>query len=447
MKHIIKRSILLVVATLCAVAVHAVQPAKYVILMIGDGMGPTQVQVAEAYQLAKTGRGLAMNTLPFKGITTTHSADNPVTDSAAAGTALACGQKVANKVISFGLETVAERAKKGGKKVGIISSVPIDHATPSCFYAHQDSRNSYYQIAASLPESGFDYFAGQSFLGEKKAGKQPKPVALAKKGGYQVIDTPAAFQALTKSDQKTVVLTDLPYTIDQKGGEITLADLTQKGLQLLDNPDGFFMMVEGGKIDWAGHAHDLATAIKETLAFDDAVAIALEFYNAHPAETLLLVTADHETGGLSFDGTTPFNYAALDQQKLSSEVFTGKVRNWTTQGLSLDEALQNVESDFGLTDLTEAELAQLKPACEAAISGKVGKKISPELAKMYGNRNPAVLSGQNIIAQRCGAQWTEFHHTATLVPARSIGVNAEAFSGQTDNAQVGQLLRSIIDAD
>jgi alkaline phosphatase len=437
-----------------------VKPAKYVILMIGDGMGSPQRVAAELYLRSRQGdktAQLQMNTLPVKGMTTTQAADNPVTDSAAAATALACGEKTKNGVIGMdadcakALETIAEVAKKQGKKVGIVSSVPIDHATPASFYAHNPKRSDYYEIAVSLPGSGFDYFAGVPFLGNDKAKKRPLPADLAQKAGYQIVRTEAEFKALKKGAGKTLVLTDVAYQINEKGGELNLKDLTEKGLEVLDNPNGFFLMVEGGKIDWSGHANDLATNVREVLAFDEAVASALQFYNEHKEETLLIVTADHETGGMRSQMTGEFDPALfchfIEQQTMSGEEFGLGVKTWNAKRISFDQALKEMKDAFGLTDLTEQELQAIRQAYDAVVSGKTGKKVSPELARMYGNKNPVVLACQNIIAKRCGVVWTSFQHTAATVPTSAVGLNAENFGGQTDNTEIGQRLRAVLLAD
>lgn len=437
-----------------------IKPAKYVILMIGDGLGPTQRQVAERYRRARSGQPkeeLWMNTLPVKGITSTHAANKPVTDSAAAATALACGHKTNYGVVGMdascatALETVAELAKKQGKKVGIISSVPIDHATPASFYAHQPKRSRYYEIALSLPDSEFDYFAGQPFYGTDKAKGRTLPADAAEAAGYRVVRTADEFNSLTPADEKVLVLTDVAYSIDEKDEQLNLTGLTRKGLQLLENPNGFFLMVEGGKIDWSGHANDLATNIKETLAFDDAVAEVLKFYSAHNDETLVVVTGDHETGGLKTNFTGTFNPERfcyfVEQQTISGAEFETKVTKWKQTGISFDDALQEIEVAFGLTDLSEEEQQTIKKAYEAVMTGKIGKKISPALARMYGKKNPVVLACQNVIAKRCGIVWTSFGHTSVTVPTTATGVNAELFGGKTDNTEIGQRLQAIILAE
>jgi len=277
------------------------------------GGGPSQRASAEMYKRITTDskpgekKGqLVMNRFPIKGLTTTSPKGSPITDSAAAATAIACGEKTKNGRIAVSYDntgkfrSIAYDAQEAGMKVGIVSSVPIDHATPACFYAQQESRGNYYDIAIQLASSKFNYFAGESFLGarENKLEGRTDPEDIAKKAGYTSFHGNAGLHEIHSGMDKIIWLNDLPYALDFQEGDIALADLTRKGIEVLENKNGFFMMVEGGKINWTGHANDLATNIKETLAFDQAVQIAFNFYQQHPQETLIIVTGDHETGGL-----------------------------------------------------------------------------------------------------------------------------------------------------
>lgn len=203
-------------------------------------------------------------------------------------------------------EMIAEKLKKQKNyKIGVITSVNINHATPAAFYAHQKSRDSYYAIGKEMIASNFDYFTGGALrdpTGEN--GGQPDLYKLAEKAGYNVVRTQKGAEQLRPKDGKSIVVSEaladedsMPYEIDRKDGTWSLADYVDKGIDMLDNKKGFFMMVEGGKIDWACHANDAASAIDDTLALDDAVGRAVKFYNKHPDETLIIVTGDHETGG------------------------------------------------------------------------------------------------------------------------------------------------------
>ena len=301
---------------------------KYVFLFIGDGMGPEQIRITEAYLAAGLAAGwpelrarygdrpsLAFTGFPAQGSISTYSASHDITDSAAAGTALATGQKTRNGVVGLTsakwgrLPTLAEQAKKNGRRVGIVSSAPINHATPATFYAHISSRFKMYDIGRQLIESDFDYFGGGGFQKHDAKGRQSL-YDLAEESGLVVLRERQDIQAARYEHGKTILAVNpvlngreaMPDGLDlfRNGDEngLGLNEFVQKGIELLENENGFFMMVEGGKIDWAGHDNEAERLIFEILEFNLAVESALEFAAKHPEETLIVVTADHETGDL-----------------------------------------------------------------------------------------------------------------------------------------------------
>ena len=323
--------------------------AKYVFVFIGDGMGANQIQITEQYLSAIEGKheptNLSFSNFPVQTYQTTYSANRLITCSSAAGTALASGFKTNNGVVNkdtsltINYETIAEKAKKAGYKIGILSSVAIDHATPACYYAHQDSRGMYYEISLDLPKSGFDYFGGGGYhypVGIDSTKENAYDIAL--QAGYTIADSKEEFDALKNGDSKILAMNPELYPrgeyyweIDKRVGSISLADFTKKGIEVLDNEKGFFMMVEGGKIDWACHANDCGSMIHETLAFADAVDEAIKFYNDHPDETLIIVTADHETGGIVLGNGKGLNLDILEHQKISSQEFVSKVNEFKSK--------------------------------------------------------------------------------------------------------------------
>jgi len=440
-------------------ALHKGDPAKYVFFLIGDGMGLPQKTAAEAY----TGKRLTLDRLPVQGITTTYAADRFITGSAAASTALCAGQKTNIGMIGMApdgkaVKTLAEMAREQGKKVGIVSSVSIDHATPAAFYAHVPKRSMYHDIDHALAKSGFDYFAGGGLKdprGERK-GTTPKGDALeaAKKNGYKIVTNKPDFMALKPEDGKILAWNEwlqdsqaLPYTMDQRPEDITLAEFTAKGVEMLNNPEGFFLMVEGGKIDWACHANDGAAAIHNTLAFDEAVKVAMEFYNAHPKETLIVVTGDHECGGLTlgFAGTKyASHFDVLGKQKVSFQKFTDEV----VKGFSGDfEAMKKrITADFGLkfdgdpnADMMVLEphqIAQIKTAYERTMSGETEKAGDPRTYLLYGGYDPLTVKLTHILDQKAGLGWTTYSHTGVPVGVAAVGVGAETFNGYYDNTDV-----------
>ncbi len=309
---------------------------KYIFLFIGDGMGVPQVALA-----AKAAGKNIIAGCPAVGLTSTASLDHFITDSAAAATALACGEKTDSGVVGRTpdgkpLRSLVEEAKARGRRTGVITSVSLDHATPAGFYASVPSRRNYYDIAVQMGQSGIDFLGGGGLLQPRGSrGDRPDAWELARASGYTVVNTLDDFAALRPGGGKVIAVTpvptaeqSLPYAIDRMPGTLTLRSLTVKAIELLDNPGGFFLMVEGGMIDWACHANDAATALAETVAFQEAIEAALKFAAAHPAETLIVITADHETGGMTLGHRRiPYgeNYRLLENQKMSFQVFSGKL--------------------------------------------------------------------------------------------------------------------------
>ena len=443
---------------------------KYVFLFIGDGMAVTQRHAAEEFS-KKIGRGpLAINSLPCKGLTTTRSANSLVTDSAAAATAIACGEKTKNYTIGRNAEgknvySSAVAAKEAGKKVGIISTVTITHATPAGFYAHRAARGEMYGIAIDLVHSGFDFFAGGGLDGkykDKKAkdfAKYGHAYKYAESKGYKIVRTKEDFLKLKPSDGKILTrMTDgaLPFTIDagEKNEFPTLAEIVAKGIEMLDNPDGFFMMAEGGRIDWAGHANDAATNVRETLAFDDAVKVALEFYNKHPKETLIVITGDHETGGLTM-GVANTGYSidmgVFQHQKMSTSAFNGMISSFYRKNPSLviEDIKPLVTKAFGIAfdgskdgiSLTDKEYAEFVKAFESDMKFLKAKK---EENRAYDGPKRYILGTTlaKILERRAGVAWSTGGHTAQSVLTTAIGCEAGLFNAPMDNTDIAKKIKS-----
>jgi len=449
---------LMAVVTLALVAAAA--PAKYMFLFIGDGMGGPQIAAAEAFLGDVDGGQVSLHKLnfsqfPVQALTTTHAADRYITGSAAAATAMSCGYKTNIGVIAMdpGLttnyKTIAEMADEAGMKVGIVSSVNVDHATPAAFYAHTPSRGNYYDIGVQLVTSGVDYCAG-GMLRIDKAKENPSQHDLLADAGWTVAGTREGFLAIERSDSPVYAYTAgfasnaLPYVNDEEHVEITLAEFTEKGIELLNNPNGFFMMVEGGKIDWACHANDAGSSIANTEAFEDAVQVAIDFYNAHPHETLIVVTGDHECGGLTlgFAGTgygTAFD--VLNGQNCSYEYFDAFVlRPYKDATTAEDAKLSDLEDEiaqyFGLTEWTDYERTLLEAAFVQSMAGNVEGISDTEQLLLYGGYEPLTVSITHLLNQRAGLAWSSYKHTGVPVPTFALGVNQNLFSGYIDNTDI-----------
>jgi len=278
--------------------------AKNIILFIGDGMGSEQIKAAGIYGTG-VGGTLSFEAFPHKGYISTSNAEGGVTDSAAAATAMATGTKVSNGVLAVALpgdgmplETVLEVFKKQGKRTGLVTTTSIAHATPAAFASHEKTRDNHDAIAAAyFNESRPDIlFGGGGHIAQ----------ADGKKAGYTVVADRDEMMTL-ETEGETRVLGifgrgNMPFESDGLGNLPHLSEMTQVALQILENaPYGFFLMVEGGLIDHACHANDIHRAVLETIEFSNAVAKTLDWAKTHP-DSLILVTADHETGGLQVVG-------------------------------------------------------------------------------------------------------------------------------------------------
>jgi alkaline phosphatase len=459
-----------VVASLCVVffAGNAfAKNAKYVFLFIGDGMGIPQR--TSAAQFIK-GR-LLMDSFPAQGVTTTYAADRFITGSAASATALAAGQKTNIGMIGMApdtakVKTVAEMARDKGQKVGIISSVSIDHATPAAFYAHVKKRSQYYDIDVALAESDFDFFGGGGLkdpTNKKNNSVDYKGNALdlIKQNGYKVVTDKNEFMSLGQRCGKVYAhnawLQDskaLPYAIDTRPVDISLPEFTAKAIELLDNTNGFFLMVEGGKIDWACHANDGTAAIEDTLALDASINEAYKFYQKHPSETLIVVTGDHECGGLTlgFAGTKySTDFDVLGKQKVSFQKFSDDmIKSLKEKNAGFDAAKPLITEYFGLkftgdskTDplvLKPFELAQIKESFNRSMKGDTEKSKNYETYLLYGGYDPLAVTLTHILDQKAGLAWTSYKHTGVPVTTSAIGVAARDFNGYYDNTDVAKKL-------
>jgi alkaline phosphatase len=455
-------------------------------MFIGDGMGLHQTHLTERFLAEKANKPgvkiLNFNKFPSYGHITTFPTDQFITGSAAAGTALACGEKTSMKSIGMAsdkkrkLESVAEFAKKQNMKVGIISSASIDHATPACFYAHQPHRKNYYEISLELADSNFDYFAGGGFLypdgNPKKSseldnyGKSESrdtnkekinSYTNAKNKSYTIIRSKEEFQKLKKGANKIIAINpnladgeSLPYDIDSKKDDIKLSEFTTKGIELLDNPNGFFMMIESGKIDWACHSNDAVTTIHEVLELEKSVEKALEFYKKHKDETLIIVTADHETGGLGLGFTLKgykSNYDLFKYQNISSEEFAILFdKKMNEKDFNFEQALKMSEQYFGLnkeenkTTLTEYEISVL----QKAFADSYKKNKTAENKIKYSGNHPYATANLRILSNKAGVAWTSFYHSASPVPIRAIGNSSDKFAGYYHNNEVALKIKELL---
>ena len=275
---------------------------RNVILMIGDGMGLPDVYAA----MTVSDLPLNIERCQYTGLTKTYSSDNYITDSGAAGTALATGTKTKNGTIGMdaqgkSVKTILEIAEDHGLATGLVSTSSVTHATPASFIAHQPGRGSYEDIAADFLKTDIDVFIGGGIDHFSKRKDKINLFDSLRFRGYEVDTTMEMILGSTSS--KLAGLTapvQNPYRLKGRGN--MLPEASGKAIEILrKNPKGFFLMIEGSQIDWAAHANVADTLIDETLDFDKAVGAALDFAKAD-GHTLVIITADHETGGVTITG-------------------------------------------------------------------------------------------------------------------------------------------------
>ena len=468
---------------------------KYVFLFIGDGMSYPQIQSTsdflgalkdEDYFMAEPSlddnQGAVLegpeylNFMNFQaaGSAVTYDANSFAPDSASTATSIATGHKTYSGTINVDVtgaktfETITEKVHKQlGMKVGIISSVNLNHATPAAFYAHQASRNNYYEIGEELIASGFEYFAGgglKKVTGYDKENPLTNLYDLAKNAGYTVTFSNEEASAINADSGKVILIDEnladsdaMAYEIDRTEDMWSLADYVEKGIEVLDNDKGFFMMCEGGKIDWACHANDAASSIQDTKAFADAVQVAVDFAKEHAEETLIIVTGDHETGGLTigFAGTDYDTYLTLlESQKISFQKYDDEyTAKYKENGTTFEEALADIESLFGLKVkgeandklvLTAYELEQLRIAFEKSIHGtETGADAQLEYV-MYGTYDPLSVTLTHILNNKSGISFTSYSHTGLPVAVLADGVNADTFNGYYDNTDIFNKLAEML---
>lgn len=401
-----KKIILIIAAIAMAMSLNSCQDkktestrAKYIFLMIGDGMGASHVAVAESYLSAKAGKiggeQLTMTQFPYYGTCTTHCLDKTITCSAASGTAIASGQKTLYSRLGCDgdfnrLESMAFPLKEEGYKIGIMSSVPITHATPAAFYASTPDRGDGYGIMKQIPDSGFDFFGGSGF--EDMFGKDGQQLGADKyleQHGYEVCFGPEEFLAAADTCERIVFCQQKSKAEDAKAyvseeadaKDITLAEMLQLAIDYLGDEEPFFIMCEGGDIDWESHSSYTMPMIEKVISFDNAIAVAYEFYKAHPEETLIVVTADHETGGVAIGQGESWSNTFIDWIKIEEEWEKNK----------------------------EKYLQDSKANREFNEASHIG--------------------------------WTTSYHTGGPVPVFSIGKGAEKFMGRIDNTDIkGKIL-------
>jgi len=426
--------------------------ARNIILLIGDGMGPTHVGAAWLYSNRVLGRELRMVEVMKSGRTAylvNDTADAIVTESAAAATQIACGVKVPARAVGMGpdgktpCKTILELAKDKGLATGLVTTSGITDATPAAFAAHVPHRSDEFSVAAQELQLGVDILLGgrkQFFLPETAGGKRKDGRNLldeARAAGYAVVGTASELRQATGGKILGLFnMGNMAYEIDRaKTAEPSLADMTAKTLEVLSkSPRGFFAMIEGGRIDHAAHRNDAAATIKDVLAFDEAVGVALEFQRKNP-DTLLIVTADHETGGM----------ALIGHSKESKEYI----------GIDL-AAIQKAQTSFELI-LQELGKNPTPEKVREAVKKHLAIEITEDEAKVVADDTIRKLDPKNysyatlhslafVLRPYLRVGWGSQTHTASPLFAFGAGPGSEELVGFRHNTELFRIMKAALGA-
>ena len=452
-------------ATLILVSLVLNAEPKYIFYFIGDGMGivplmATQEMNRTVYNGEKP---LTMLQFPVSSFCTTYSASSSVTDSAAAGTALSTGFKTNNGMLgvtpdSTAVYSMANVLKENGYGVGVVTSVYADDATPGAFYAHVPSRGQFYDIDSQFIDGKVDFLAGANLKGLKD--KEGNPNDLVAKYAENGIAITYSLDELAKVDykkaNKVVLLEPNPFndsnvgfTIDSIAGMLTLPQMTQACLDYMleTSPEKFLMMVEGGNIDHALHGNDAGTAITEIFKFDEAIQIAYNFMLQHPDETLIVITADHDTGGLVVgrDGKYYADFQSLNRQTLSKDklsldcramMVSRSVITWEDMQQYLSEKL-GFWSDVKLKD---AQTERLKTLFEETFTNR--GDISDEKT-LYSSFMGFAVEVFRVFDEVTRMSWSTGGHSGNPVPVLSAGCGSEVFSNLNNNTEIPEKILKV----
>jgi len=432
--------------TICAFG----QNAKYVFYFIGDGMGINTVAFTEYYKAAKEGKygasTLNFGKFPVSGTATTWCSNNLTTDSAASGTALATGHKTTKGTLGLDADgnrvsSIAAKSLAAGRKVAVLSNVGVNHATPAAFYAHQPKRGNYDQIIMDLTACGFDFISGSEFIRSKDNKiDNLDPKAECEKAGFTVVQNKEEYKNAFKSADKMVYIASESH--------FSLRDRLSAATEFLMKDgckQGFFIMTEGGRIDGCCHGNDAQSAVEQVLLFEETIAFALDFYNAHPNETAILVTADHDTGGPALSLESKTNPLFLDFQKHSIGSITKALKKqMKKQQLSWEDVKAFLDDNLALwseVKISQEEENDLKKIYDKTIAKSNAGKVTDE----YGYNDNAVIVAEaaKILDAHAGIKWTTKGHTASFVPVCYLGPQQELFSGRMDNTMFAEKLEKI----
>lgn len=460
---------------LCAAAVcfgtlaYGAQP-KYVFMMIGDGMGPGPIMATQNYlRLGSETPDARLNMLqmPVSSRAMSYSASSPVTDSAAAGTALSTGSKTKNGMLGMNADTVAVYSiardlKQQGWGIGIVTNNAPDDATPGAFYAHVPSRSMYYEIGKDAAASGVDFLAGASLRGRKdKEGNPTDLYNILEQSGVTILRGKKGAEQVRTTDSRRIVLVnpeghawdnEMGFAIDGADADtvgLSLYTATEACLYHLEknSPDHFLMVIEDGMIDHLLHGNDGSSSIRQILSFDRVIGRVLEFYRQHPDETLVIVTADHDTGGMS-NGCRTTRYKIffdnVNHQKLSKDAFSDYCTDLLKSGrkVTWEEMEKVLAEKLGMgtvVNVSDEQEEYLKKAFDKTFV----KRNAEDVKGLYKDSNAFASAVFKVFNNSSGFGFTTSNHTGNFTPVFAIGVGSERFTGTLDNTEIPQILREL----
>ena len=461
-----KNLILLIVLLLPASSVQSQPRAesgipKYVFFFLSDGGGMTHLEIARQYNLQVRNEGFVIVDKIMKqgsvGVMTTHAADSLSTDSAAAATALAGGCKAnlgALGMCADGTPTISamELARRRGMRLGLVTNAPVYDASPAAFVCHVPNRRDYAAIIDRYLElepyvlmgGGKEQFLPKSQPGSRRTDETDMIAAFVKKG-YRFADTKEELERPTSGKLLGLFAPrDMSFELDRdKNREPSVYDMTRATIRLLhdQNPRGFFAFIESENIDSAAHISDIASVIHDYREFDRAVGLAYDFYRKYPRDTLIIVTSDHETGGLGFT----LALKDLTSTKASNQVAatTADLKKLQLLDISLQKAAQ-ILGPHPSADAVDKLMREHFP----------GFVLAPEFKEAIIKRQPVSrtmfldLTANTLglmVANNTQAYWQTATHTNQPVLVAALGVGAERFRGYYDNADFGKILKNLIE--
>lgn len=458
------RHTLALAAITVGLSISAAQP-RYIFYMIGDGMGHGQVQLGNYYKtMVLKQQSLNVLKLPVASFALTYSASSPVTDSAAGGTALATGHKTYNNAIAMlpdsvtPVKSIARVLHDNGYGVGLVTTVSPDDATPAVFYANQPHRGMSYEIGCDAARSGYEFIGGANMRGTKD--KDGKTTDLMKRFADNGVKVVRGIEALRNTDARKVLVlntdsvhsNDVGFRVDSLPAQIlNLPDLTRACISHLErtSPEKFFMMIEGGSIDHASHSNDPAAAALEMIDFDNTIGIVTDFMDKHPGECLLVITADHETGGLT-NGCQSTGYDMhpdlLKYSRMSRAALSDKCYELLA-GASLpewDSMKQLLRDNFGLwgpVEVSDDDSAAIQKLFDNMVTAK----------RDGGNYHKAIdrfsRKATLLVSKKAGVGWTTEKHTGNPVPVFASGEGSSRFGAVMNNSDIPRTIMKIAGID